>query len=56
MKKVITYGTFDLLHHGHINILKRAKENGDYLIVAYLQTNLMTLKEKRLIIRMKSEK
>jgi glycerol-3-phosphate cytidylyltransferase len=33
MKKVITYGTYDLLHQGHINLLKRAKKLGDYLIV-----------------------
>ena len=34
MKRILTYGTFDLLHYGHIRLLKRARELGDYLIVA----------------------
>lgn len=45
MKRVITYGTFDLLHYGHINLLRRAKELGDYLIVA-LSTDEFNAKEK----------
>lgn len=46
MKRVITYGTFDLLHYGHINLLKRAKALGDYLIVA-LSTDEFNLNEKQ---------
>ena len=45
MKKVITYGTFDLLHYRHINLLRRAKELGDYLIVA-LSTDEFNLNAK----------
>ena len=46
MKRVITYGTFDLLHYGHINLLRRAKAQGDYLIVA-LSTDEFNWKEKQ---------
>ncbi len=45
MKKVITYGTFDLLHYGHINLLQRARNLGDYLIVA-LSTDTFNSREK----------
>lgn len=45
MKRIITYGTYDLLHYGHINLLKRAKELGDYLIVA-LSTDEFNWNEK----------
>lgn len=46
MKKIITYGTFDLIHHGHINILQRAKELGDYLIVGLSSDEFNALKGK----------
>lgn len=45
MKRVITYGTFDMLHYGHINLLRRAKELGDYLIVV-LSTDEFNWDEK----------
>ncbi|MGL5479568.1 MAG: glycerol-3-phosphate cytidylyltransferase [Clostridium sp.] len=47
MKKVITYGTFDLFHVGHLNILKRAKALGDHLIVAVSSDKFNAKKGKR---------
>ncbi len=46
MKRVITYGTFDLLHYGHINLLRRAKALGDYLIVV-ISTDEFNWDEKK---------
>lgn len=46
MKKVITYGTFDLIHMGHINILRRAKELGNHLTVAVSTDEFNRLKHK----------
>ena len=47
MKRIITYGTFDLLHYGHINLLKRAKKLGDYLIVALSTDEFNLIKGKK---------
>lgn len=47
MKKVLTYGTFDLLHYGHVEILRRAKQLGDYLIVAVSTEEFNKIKGKK---------
>ncbi len=46
MKRILTYGTFDLMHYGHINLLKRAREQGDYLVVAVSTEEFNRLKGK----------
>ena len=47
MKRILTYGTFDLLHYGHIRLLKRAKALGDYLIVAWSTEEFNEIKGKK---------
>ncbi|WP_315793759.1 glycerol-3-phosphate cytidylyltransferase [Paenibacillus sp. BIC5C1] len=56
MTTVLTYGTFDLLHDGHINLLKRAKELGDHLIVGLSNDNFNRLKNKETYFSFESRK
>ena len=50
MKRILTYGTFDLLHFGHIEILRRAKALGDYLVVAVSTDEFNAIKNKKATI------
>ena len=56
MKRILTYGTFDLLHYGHINILKRAKALGDYLIVGLSTDEFNAIKNKKAYHNFESRK
>ena len=47
MKRVITYGTYYVLHYGHVNLLKRARALGDYLIVALSSDEFNAIKKKK---------
>jgi glycerol-3-phosphate cytidylyltransferase len=49
MKRVITYGTFDLFHYGHLKILERAKQLGDYLVVAVSTDEFNIIKGKKCV-------
>ena len=55
MRRIITYGTFDLLHYGHINLLERAKKQGDYLIVALSTNEFNEIKNKKCFFHMRKE-
>lgn len=56
MKKVITYGTYDLIHYGHVRLLKRAKAEGDFLIVALSTDDFNKIKGKQSYQKYKERK
>ncbi|MEP6465887.1 MAG: glycerol-3-phosphate cytidylyltransferase [Parafilimonas sp.] len=56
MKNVLTYGTFDLLHYGHIEILRRAKEFGDRLIVGISTDEFNEIKGKKCVFDFEKRK
>lgn len=56
MKRVMTYGTFDLLHYGHINILKKSKNLGDYLIVGLSSDEFNEIKGKKSVMSYEERK
>ena len=56
MTKVITYGTYDLLHYGHIKLLERAKALGDYLVVGVTSENYDRSRGKLLVQQSFSER
>lgn len=56
MKRILTYGTFDLLHYGHIRLLKRAKAMGTISLLPFQLMNLMAGKGKKAYTHMKQER
>ncbi|MBJ8016996.1 glycerol-3-phosphate cytidylyltransferase [Bacillus cereus group sp. N34] len=56
MKRILTYGTFDLLHYGHINLVRRAKDLGDYLIVGISTDEFNALKGKESYFKFEERK